>query len=76
MPVYGVIVEFDPRAAPGIAERLAQVENVTVYAEREHSVVAVIEAETFDGLARTTVLLQDTIEGVLGVFPTSAYLDE
>ncbi len=70
MHISGVVVQTDARHIGDVAKQLSDMKNVSVYGQKDESkIVAVIEAETAEMLQQEAERIEQTVEGVYGVFP-------
>ncbi|MBI5472889.1 MAG: chaperone NapD [Ignavibacteriae bacterium] len=70
MYISGVVVQTDPHHVVEVTRRLSAIENVSVFGQKDDAqIVAVLEADSPEALQEVTEQIEQTVDGVYGVFP-------
>jgi nitrate reductase NapAB chaperone NapD len=74
MLISGVVILTEQDKTEVVLEKLQKIDHVTTYGiHKEFYIVAVLESETSKGLETLSDKINDSIDGVVGIYP--AYIN-
>lgn len=77
MPIAGVVVVTKKTESLKVLDQMEKLDNVTTYGiHKDNNIVAVFEAESPKGLENMSKEIQNTVPGVLGIYPTYVNYEE
>lgn len=71
MPISGVVILTKKDKTQDVLEALKKKDNITTYGvHKDFHIITVFEADTAKGLENIADDIQDTIPGILGIYPS------